>query len=220
MKKLFKVNLNNNYYYVYNINNKEHDGSFNTWWIYFSNDYFIDDKTPPIDSNCWIPYSEHINKDCWDIRIKQRNITKYKWDNIRFNTDIDISMYCNSKLIYRFNCNKFDYAFAKIQYLQVELSEHPYNFFEPETEIGSKIYWHGLPAKIKPNESSPWEIFVIPDYCEGYDKGGWWAELKNRTKHMFNTDRTFEDYYVDEIEGDMINWGSALSDQNITWLRD
>ena len=34
--------------------------------------------------------------------------------------------------------NYLDFAMAKIKYLQVKLSEHPYNFFEPEKENGRK----------------------------------------------------------------------------------
>jgi hypothetical protein len=136
-------------------------------------------------------------------------------------------MWCNKKLIYSFGTGgkNLDFAFAKIQYLQVIINEHPYNFFEPETEIGRKICWYGLPATIL-NGYEPGEIRIKPDYTAGLSKELWWKELKNR-KSIY-TNKTEDNLDMDEIEkeyddeyenSDVINWGDALSDEHIYWFR-
>ena len=122
------------------------------------------------------------------------------------------------------------YAIAKSQYLQIELSEHPYNFFEPKENEGRKIYWHGLPATVKVKHYT-WEIAIIPDYTAGLTKEEWWNEYKNRiTKFKSpnvtqdemeqDDDRFDEEEMAEEMRSDYINWGEALSDDYIDWFRN
>jgi hypothetical protein len=235
IRKIFDVIINNKVYSTYSIDGKEHNGyndTPKTWWIYYSDDPkipSIDNKQwiPSIDDKNWVPYSCGILRRLWEFKIKQKNSTKYKYDELRFNNHTSVEMYCNNKLIYEFGTsgNALDFVLAKIQYLQVVLSEHPYNFFEPEKENGRKICYYGLPAIVL-NGYHVGEIKIKPDYTAGLSKDEWWKEYKNRKSVISNKDdmdkqfdemddESMEEYYHD----DEINYGDALSDGNIYWFR-
>jgi hypothetical protein len=137
-------------------------------------------------------------------------------------------MWCNGKLVYGFSCYGGDkglsFAMSKAQYMQTMLSEHPYDFFEPEKEHGRKVYWHGLPATLSVNKSETWRIGVVPDYSVVH-KDAWWAELVSRESKYMSTEKD-DDW--DEIEAedtkdayrdDYINWGDAFSAHQIDWFR-
>lgn len=223
MRKIFKVYFRDKEYYVYDIPNKEHEGlngEPKTWWIYFSENLPVDIE-PPIDSEYFLPYSYSILRSCWDIRFKQSNSAKHKWDDFHFRNHVHTEMYCNNKLIYSFGTSgkALDFAFAKAQYLMIILSEHPFNFFEPEKENGRKIYWYGLPAFINTSGYNSWEIRILPDY-EVLSKNKWWTEYLNRTKNISETPTEDDIEEINEYIGrDEINWGDALSDQHINWFR-
>lgn len=229
-RKVFKVIIHEKEYDVYNIDGKEHEGYNDTpkdWWLYYS-ERLPEGLVPPVDSEYWKPYCSSILRRLWEIRIKQRNSSKEKWGETNFRNSISVEMWCNNKLVYAFGTNGkyLDYAMAKIQYLQVQLSEHPYNFFEPETENGRKICWHGLPATIKVKQDT-WEIAVIPDYTAGLTREEWWKELKRRESRyteikddMDKQEKEMEDEdFSESMTDDYINWGDALSDQHIYWFR-
>jgi hypothetical protein len=135
-------------------------------------------------------------------------------------------MWCNNRLVYAFGTmggsSGLSFAFAKVQYLEVVLSEHAFNFFEPEKEQGRKICWYGLPAKVKV-KSDTWEIAIIPDYEAGVTKEQWWKELARRESKYSQEDQDDKEmddmYKAEEIQDGYINWGDALSDQHIYWFR-
>ncbi len=231
IRKVFTVIIHKKEYDVYDIEGKEHNGyndTIKTWWVYYS-DRLPGNLIPPTDSPDFVPYSSQINRRLWDIRFKQNNSSKYKWDEVRFSNYTNVEMYCNDKLIYEFgttgNNDGLSFAMAKVQYLKVMLSEHPYNFFEPEKENGRKICWYGLPATIEV-KAQTWEVKIIPDYTAGLTKDEWWAELSRR-EHKFtkNSDDDLDDieldneYRQEDIESGYINWGDALSDDHIYWFR-
>ena len=230
-RKIFEVMIRDSYYDVYDIDGKEH-GGYNdtpkTWWIYYS-ERLPDGAVPPADSEFFKPWNVGILRRCWDIRIKQTNSTKHKWGDIDFRNNTSVEMWCNGKLIYSFGTFGMSFAFAKVQYLQTVLSEHCFNFFEPDKEEGRKIYWYGLPATIKLKHYK-WEIGIVPDYTDGLTKEEWWKnyaerkkKLGNRKKSGFTIDDQFEEMEKDELEEDIrdeyINWGDALSDEHIDWFR-
>ena len=232
-RKAFEVYINNKTYDVYDIEGKEH-GGYNdtpkTWWVYYS-DRLPEGTLPPIDSDSWHPYCVGTKRLCWDIRMKQTNSTKHKWGELQFNNHTHVEMWCNGKLIYSFGTFGTSFAFAKIQYLQTMLMEHPYNFLDSHKEQGRKIYWYGLPATVDVKKHSSWEIGIVPDYTDGLTKEQWWKEYNNRRKKLGNTkkaewdlnEETDEEIDNEEASEDMkndyINWGDALSDQYIDWFR-
>ena len=230
MRKNFKVMIYDKYYDVYSIEDKKHEslnGEPDTWWLYFG-DELPEGVLPPIDSPLWEPYHTSIQRFVWDIRIKQRNTTKEKWGHTNFRNHTNVEMHCNGKLFYQFSTIGGDggisYAMAKVQYMQVKMIEHPFNFFEPEKENGRKIWWYNLPATIVVSTYNPWEIRIKPDYTTGFTREQWQKEYKERQNKLLAPQNIFvdeddldEDDYTND---DLINWGDALSDGNIWWFRD
>lgn len=232
MTKIFQVLVNDNPYHVYDIDGKEHEGyndTSKTWWIYYS-EPMPDGLMPPLDSEFWKPFHVSINRRLWNITFEQRNYTKVKWDELNFRNNTSVKMFCNGRLVYEFGTTGTDhglaFAFGKVQYLMVVLSEHPFNFFEPETENGRKIYWYGLPAFVVSRKDDH-EIRIRPDYEDGLNKEEWWYELERResTISANKSDEHKEDedidkeYRDDARRSEMINWGDALSDGHINWFR-
>lgn len=231
IRKIFSVYIRDIKYDVYNIERKEHEGYNDipkTWWLYFDQKRAEGWEHPPLDSKHWVPFDRGIERRLWQFDIKQTNTHKIKWDSNRFSNNISVKMICNKKHIYSFGTFNMNYALAKIQYLMVMLSEHPYNFFEPEKEDGRKIYYYGLPATVKPNSCHPGEISIAPDLSE-ISKKEWWDELERRSKefipkkynnvHEKEDDEVFNLVNDENRYSDYINWGDALSDGNINWFR-
>jgi len=224
-RKIFTVLIRDKEYDVFDFDGKEHEGyndTPKTWWLYFS-DRLPNETIPPCDSENWRPYCVGTLRRVWEIKIKQRNTTKEKWNRTQFNNSINVEMWCNGKLIYEFTSGGtyLDFAMAKIQYLQTIMGEHPYNFFEPEKENGRKICWYGLPATIKV-KSNTWEVAIIPDYTAGINKEDWWKEYAIKTSKHSKPDEFDEqdkEEFINSKENDYINWGDAMSDGNIYWFR-
>jgi hypothetical protein len=227
-RKSFTVFIYDKEYDVWDIEGKEHEGlngEPKTWWLYHS-ERLPEGLIPPADSEYFLPYHCSIERLVWEISFKQKTTTKNKWGNTQFRSNTQIEMWCNGKLIYSFSTTGGErglaYAMAKVQYLQVHLAEHPFNFFDPQTENGRKIFWFGLPAFVKV-KSDGWEIAIIPDYEAGLSKEEWWQHYEIRRKPVnptYNQKEDDEDIFgEDDSESDYINWGDALSDQYIIWSR-
>lgn len=183
------------------------------------------DVTPPHDSDSWKPYSSGILRRLWDIRIVQSNTTKEKWGDTQFRNSTSIEMRCNGKLVYSFGTggNYLEYAFAKVQYLQVQMGEHPFDFFNPEKEHGRKIYFYGLPSTVRVwRKAEPWLIGIDPDYT-GTTKELWWKEYRRRKTNIGAAPDDWDEIEktedAEDEKRDWINWGDALSDQHINWFR-
>ena len=229
IRKIFSVYIRNTEYNVYDIDGKEHEGYNNipkTWWLYFGKEQ-KDWDTPPLISEDWTPFDVGIKRHLWEFEIKQNNTHKIKWDDNRFSNNISVDMICNKKKIYSFGTFDMNFALSKLQYLQVVLTEHPYNFLNQEEEKGRKIYYYGLPATIEPSYY-PGEIKIIPEYSKKITEKKWWEELERREKPYIQKEVTEMD--KQEIEMDKenreenrscgyINWGDALSDGHINWFR-
>jgi hypothetical protein len=213
----YHILIDNKHYAVYDIKEAYHSlGSANG--SEYENHYFI------YYQNEWVPYySKAVHRICWDIRYKQNNTTKYKWDEWQLRTSGYCEMYANGKLIYGFFARTVEYGLSKAQYLTVALLEFPgYNFLNPEEEKGKKVWWHGLPATIQPKHN-PWEISIHPDYSE-VEKGKWWAMYRAKTKKYKNTDVEDEEEqledFQEEMQTDYINWGDAFeTGGRIDWFR-
>lgn len=217
---------------VWDIEGKELDcgnGEPLTYWVYMG-DRLPDGISPPIDSDNWEHYHASIQRHLWDIKFTQTNTTKEKWGSTHFRNNTNVEMWCNKKMVYSFGTtgtqNGLSLAMAKAQYLQTVLSEHSYNFFNPQEENGRKIFWKGLPATIKVSTYQSWEVGIVPDYSAGIDKQQWWSELKSRESFIGKKEFDDEDDDMNDIEDfnsdmerDYINWGDALSDQYINWFR-
>jgi hypothetical protein len=229
---VFTVYIKDKPFDVYNIPGKEHPGyndTVKTWWLYYS-DRLPDGVVPPVDSEHFTPFQKSVERECWDIRFVQRNYVKYKWDNADFRSSTLVEMHCNGKRVYEFSTwsgqKGMAYAMSKVQYLMVQMSEHVYNFFDPETERGRKIYYYGLPALVSPHTDG-WQISIVPDYTVGLSREEWWAEYARRKSKLPAPTKSeaieeLSDEQEDRNEDmmyDRINWGDALSDKYIDWFR-
>lgn len=234
-RKVFTIIVNDKQYDVWSIEGREHsapNGEVNVWWLYYS-ERLPEGLIPPPDSEYFIPYHVSMERSLWDIRIKQSTTTKEKWDDIHFRSSTFIEIYRNNAIFYSFGTIGGDrgiaFGMAKAQYLITTLSEHCFNFYDPQSENGRKIYWKGLPAFVKVwRKDTPWEIGITPDYSE-IGKEKWWSELSKRESMV----RGLEDLSEEEKEeiemdkehfdeaksSDFINWGDAYNDQHINWFR-
>jgi hypothetical protein len=224
-RKIFEVIIHNRPYDVYDIEGKEHggwNGEPKTWWLYYA-ERLPEGMIPPADSPEFEPWSKSINRRLWDIRFKEYNSSKEKWGETQFRSGLNCEMWCNNKLVYSFGTHDLNFAMAKAQYLIVHLSEHSYDFFNPEKMKGRKIFFYNLPATIQPSTSYAGEIRIYPDYAV-MPKEAWWKEYRRRKKKVgAKPDDWDEIEREDDIESeqsDMINWGDALSDGHIWWHRD
>lgn len=226
MRKVFDVIIGKRSYGVYNrdVEHQGYNGEPKTWWLYYAD---LEDGEEP-NPLYWKPYSYSINRLLWDVRFVQSNYSKEKWESTNFSNVTTVEMRCNDKLIYEFstigNKDGLAYAMAKVQYMQVALCEHPFNFLEAEKEDGRKIWWRGLPATIKVSKCRPWEIKIIPDLSTGITEDYWWKELQRREsllgKIPDEDDLIDQDDYNESRHDGYINWGDAYSDKYINWFRN
>lgn len=187
-------------------------------WVGLMNEPLDESETEKgIKTELLVPYTPWIERFCWDIKIYQRNSTKEKWNRTTFRSQTVCEMRCNGTLVYDFttigNDNGMSFAFAKAQYLQTILTEHPFNFLDPETEQGREILFYGLPAKVEIRQGyEKWKINICPLYTK-HTKEDWWKLLIERSAASDEDKEDWEEYK----ESDYINWGDALSDQHIKW---
>ncbi len=91
---------------------------------------------------------------------------------------------------------------------------------------GRKIWYYGLPATVRLNDSYPGEIGVVPDYSY-IDKKDWWTELKRKKTKLTpkdgvksDDDQLDQEYFDEDKRSPWINHGDALWDGMIGWFRD
>ena len=231
VRKAFDVYLDDRLCTVYDIDGYHHvlgemNDSPTTWWL--------DHTEEPVrgEFNFERELTPYINKGnnriCWEIRYKQNNYLKHKWDEYDLRANGKCEIYANGKLIYSFASRDLGYAMSKAQALTIELLEHPYNFINPENEIDRKIWYYGLPAKVKPSQHHPGEISIYPDY-ENISKKEWWKYYKERknpietlekSEYYTEEDRDFDESGIEEFyDFGAINHGDAMWDGMINWFR-
>ena len=234
--KIFDILIRDKPYTVYSIEGYDHEyGKWNgcptTWWLDYS-EYTetIDDdgdiQEPEI--NELIPYIDKgVNRICWEVRFKQHNYMKYKWDDWNLRSGGKCDLYANGKLVYSFFSRDMNHALSTAQTMEWKLLEHPYNFLNPEEDHGRKIWYYGLPATIRNTSFNPGEIGIVPDYSY-MTESEWWGELKKRKTNITPEDykKTDDDLmYDDNFEEDRrfstwINHGDAFWDGMINWFRN
>ena len=222
-RKIFEIKVRDNMYPVYDIRGKEHNwgkwnGQPNSWWVDMGRHEVGENGTAVWKEDLVEFHNKDVSRESWDIRFKENNSMKYKWDEVRWYRNVTCEMWSNNKLIYQFTTRDIEYAMSKAQVMMVQLSEHSYNFFNPEEERGRKIFFHGLPATIQPSEYRPWEISIYPDLTT-MSEDEWWSEYKKRSVN-YREDEEWQDDTIEEYKGcGYINWGDAFSDGHIWWFR-
>lgn len=161
------------------------------WWVR------IDDKWEP-----WI--NRGVNVPCFEIRFKQNNRTKFKWNGLRINSTGYLEIYCNLRKVYEFGCSNLNYALAKAQKLTVDMTEHSFNFLDPESEIGRKIWYYNQPAVIKSLVLDQGAIMIEKDGEGGFNmEQAWWTD---------------EDREISDWNGEKVIKDDIFS-SNIWWFR-
>lgn len=235
LHKIFDISIDGKLYPVYSIPGYEHqlgksNGCPDNWWLDWSDYEPHSDEDGDIQEPCireLIPYIDlGAHRICWEIRYRQYNTMKYKWDDWDIRNGGKCEMYANGKLVYSFYSREIGYALSRAQSLQTILMEHPFDFLNPERMEGRKIWYYGLPATVRLNGSHPGEIGVVPDYSY-IDKKDWWAELKMKKEKITPKDRVKsddeqldEEYFEENANSPWINHGDALWDGMIGWFRD
>lgn len=235
VNKIFDIMIDGKLYPVYSIPGYEHqlgksNGCPDTWWLDYS-DY---EATSDEDGDIHEPYIRELvpyidlgtHRICWEIRYRQFNRMKYKWDEWDIRNGGTCEMYANGKLVYKFYAREIGYALSRAQSLEVILLEHPFNFLNQEEESGRKIWYYGLPATIRLG-SEPGEIGIVPDYSYMSQKE-WWDNLEEKKKkikpkdHKENEDDVLDKEYFNEDRRfeSWISHGDALWDGMIWWFRD
>jgi len=213
IRKVFDVMINDMTCPVYSISGYEHEsgkanGDPTEWWVDLSdNDYERE----------LIPYSDKcFNRICWGVDYKQQNYSKEKWGETRLSGKGVCTISANGKNVYKFSSSDLGYAMGKAQYIIVALMEHPFDFLNPDSENGRKIYYYGLPATIR-YSYHPGEIIVVPDFSY-IGEPEWWKLYRERSKPI--QEKPSEDSYYENEITDYINHGDALWDGMINWFRE
>jgi hypothetical protein len=235
VRRIFDVMIEGKLYPVYSIPGYEHqlgksNGCPDNWWLDWS-DYHetIDEDGEKNEPNIreLIPYIDRgTHRICWEIRYRQFNRMKYKWDEWDIRNGGVCEMYANGRLVYKFRAREIGYALSRAQSLEAILLEHPFNFLNPQEEKDRKIWYYGLPATIRLG-CEPGEIGIVPDYSYMSQKE-WWDKLEEKKRkitpkdHKETEDDALDREYFDEDRRfeSWINHGDALWDGMIWWFRD
>jgi hypothetical protein len=227
--KIFDIQIGDRLYPVYSIEGYEHNlGKWNgcpdTWWL----DYSVyhsdnDDEVPTMRE--LIPYIDTgVHRVCWEINYRQFNSTKYKWDEWSIRNGGICTIKANGKEVYKFHWRDLGGALAEAHSLISKISEHPFNFINPEKEIGRKIWYYGLPATILLGYE-PGEIRINPDLSY-MTSDEWWNELEKRKSNVKppNSTQNEDDlldaeHFAEHKDYGSINHGSVFYDGMINWFR-
>jgi hypothetical protein len=231
VRKVFEIQIRDEMYYVYSIEGYEHNlgknnGCPDTWWLDYSNyETEFGDNIREL-----VPYIDKgVHRICWGVDYQQYNSTKYKWDEWDIRNGGICKITANGKPVYKFHYRDLEGALAEASTKINDMIEHPFNFINPEEEIGRKIWYYGLPATILLGYE-PGEIRINPDYSY-LTSEEWWDELEKRRTNITPKNRVYVDdemdmekrgkeYFNEYREFGNINHGSVFYDGMINWFRN
>lgn len=167
-KWIFNTVVNDQVCGVYDREEEHQLGEWNgypaTWWLKDSDGE-------------WVPWIDlGTNRPCFEFNIKQGNYTKVKWNETDIRSTNSVEIYINKRLVYAFGCGSLDYALAKVSVLRIEMLEHPFNFADPDSEIGRKIWYRKQPAIIERLMLDQGCILMQKEDETGFDMTDPWDE--------------------------------------------
>ncbi len=238
VRKIFDIQIGDEMFSVYSIEGYEHqlgkaNGCPDTWWLDYSTYNTTVDSDGTINESRireLIPYIDKgVHRVCWGIDYQQYNSTKYKFSGWDIRNGGICKITANGKPVYKFHYRDLRGALAVASSKIDELIEHPFDFINPENEVGRKIWYYGLPATILLGYE-PGEIRIKPDYSY-MASDEWWKELERRQSRVTPKNRVYADDEKEEEERDKerfeetkdygeINHGSAFYDGMINWFRN
>lgn len=142
-RKLFKTLIRGKVHWIYSRQVEHQYGKLNgcpdTWWLLIKYD----------DEYEWTPWIDKAGtRPCWEITVRQDNYIKHKYGGSDIRSTCHVDMKCNGEVVYEFGCNDINYAMSKSQYKMIEMMEHPFNFMNPQEEIGRRIWFKRQAAVI------------------------------------------------------------------------
>ncbi len=223
IREIFQIQIGNEIHNVYSIEGYEHqlgkdNGCPDQWWLDYPGQQGL---VPYIDKG--------VHRVCWGVEYQQFNSTKPKWDEYRISNGGICTITANGKEVYKFHHRELSGALATAQVKIEKMSYHPFDFVNPQKEIGRNIWYYGLPAKILLGYDAG-EIRIEPDYSY-IDSEEWWDLLHQRKSNIQpkNTEMNHFQQQMEEMSNDsfqeskdygIINHGDALYDKMIDWFRD
>lgn len=119
------------------------NGQPDSWWLLYN----MGESTGLPE---WVPWIDiGSNRTCWDISLRTENRSKYKWNSTRITGNGWVDIKCNQRVVYSFPFRDIEYGLARVTVLITEMMEHSFNFCDPESELGRKIWYHEQPAIIE-----------------------------------------------------------------------
>lgn len=225
VRKIFDLMIGDKIYNVYSIEGYTHklgemNGCPKNWWLDYSDDDYQRELVPYIDKG--------VHRICWGIEYDQFNSIKHKWDSFDLRSGGICKIKANGKVVYKFHYRDLGGALANAQSKIDKMTNHPFDFINPEKENGRKIWYYGLPAKIK-SGYEPGEIQVEPDFSY-MTEDSWWNELERRKTRILPENSSLSDLdwaddwtkenFLESKEFGIINHGSVFYDGMIWWFRD
>jgi hypothetical protein len=131
-----------------------------------------------IDWTPWVGIG--ANRPCFEIKLVQGNRTKFKWNETRIDGTGKAEIICNKIKIYEFAFRDIEYGLARAQVLLSTISEHPFNFMDPESEIGRKIWYYEQPAVIDYLLLDQGCIMIRKEDGTGFDMSRPWDDEEDR----------------------------------------
>jgi hypothetical protein len=117
----------------------EWNGCPKNWWV----------NLGTVEKPEWEPWIDKgTNRPVWDISIKTDNRTKVKWGEVGIRGTGLLTISCNQRQVYEQGFNDISYAMSKAQVLMTEMMEHPFDFCNPDSMLGKKIWYKNQPAII------------------------------------------------------------------------
>lgn len=118
----------------------ERNGTPNNWWLKY-------EKSSGYE---WIPWVDKItNRPCFEFKIREGNYVKYKYDNSDIRGSVFCEIFLNGDKVYEFGAGSIEYATARAVVLKSEIMEHPFDFSNPDGEIGRKVFYKDEPAVVE-----------------------------------------------------------------------
>lgn len=144
-RKIFSTLINKKKMHVYRKSETHQDGERNgtpnDWWLKY-------DK--PDGTHRWIPWVDKLtHRPCFEINIREGNHIKTKYGDDDIRGSVFCEIFLNGDKVYEFGTRDIEYAAAKAVVLKSELMEHPFDFTNPDKEIGRKVFYKDEPAIVE-----------------------------------------------------------------------
>jgi len=157
----------------------------------------IHDDTDDIE---WVPWIDiATNRPCYEVKVTQGNRTKYKWSETRINGTCQVDILCNQKKVYEFRCRDVEYGLARSQVLLSKMSEHPFDFADPESMIGRKIWYHRQAAVIDDLMLQQGCIMIRKEDGTGFDMSQPWRDEDDLEDPWDNQNIVKDDIFTEQI---------------------